>query len=480
MGAYVLRATNAHFKILDEGIQDSFQENITQANQNHVPYISTNCVCTNHPGSCSMVTGSSQCANDEIGYTHSCLPNQGCDGEPASFCQYDQDCCKQYYAQGCGLTTMPTTSAGYHLYKTFTQLGLPTSGLNPTSGSPGSCRAYYATTPSSCASNTDCPTGTICYIPTPTPTVPTPTGTCYYTSCYYGEQAYATQCSSLPVACCADTSCNPTCNGVNLILGSACYCQGSTASSCNDTVQPSPLYQSWPIKLVSESSCSSATAANPCSMFCNTAAGYLPSADGTSCIYTFLVAPSEAASFPSGANCNYALNYCSCDPDATPAGSTLDGPGCNGPGCNVQGCSCYLSQPGNPQRFGYGCGTNNNGKWWVTVNNKSFSVCPSTTNTGGVTIKTAVATPSNTSSSYACACCNDSNGQFQGTTVDASTNHCTSPQTNYQSPAWDCPVTSSPANKLNSLTCLCPGAVQDTQCRVIFTTTSANAPPVTP
>jgi Flp pilus assembly pilin Flp len=31
MGPYVLRSVNAHFKLWDDGVQDSFTENITQA-----------------------------------------------------------------------------------------------------------------------------------------------------------------------------------------------------------------------------------------------------------------------------------------------------------------------------------------------------------------------------------------------------------------------------------------------------------------
>jgi hypothetical protein len=99
MGPYVLRSVGAHFKLWDEGVQDSFTENLTQAPVNDVPNVPTNCTCTTAAGSCG--SPNSQCAVTQRGYAHLCNP-QGCDGAPASSCVNDPSCCTAWVPMGCG------------------------------------------------------------------------------------------------------------------------------------------------------------------------------------------------------------------------------------------------------------------------------------------------------------------------------------------------------------------------------------------
>ena len=116
MGPYVLRSVGAHFKLWDEGVQDSFTENITQAPVNDVPYISTNCKCTNSPGSCGSAQAGTQCGANQRVINHSCNP-QLCDGAPASSCINDPACCTAWVNVGCGTIpigeTPPSNNCNY-------------------------------------------------------------------------------------------------------------------------------------------------------------------------------------------------------------------------------------------------------------------------------------------------------------------------------------------------------------------------------
>ncbi len=99
MGPYVLRTVNAHFKLWDEGVQDSFTENITQSST--IPYIPANCVCTPKTikcnGSPTSFCGPTQ---DEVDYN--CTP-QGCNGAAGnSYCVEDPSCCTGWTPVGCG------------------------------------------------------------------------------------------------------------------------------------------------------------------------------------------------------------------------------------------------------------------------------------------------------------------------------------------------------------------------------------------
>ena len=115
MGPYVLRSVGAHFKLWDEGVQDSFTENLNQAPVNDVPNIPLTCHCTTTPGSCGNSACSSCCANQLI-MNHNCNP-QLCDGAPASSCVNDPTCCTQWVNVGCGTTpigqTPPSNNCNY-------------------------------------------------------------------------------------------------------------------------------------------------------------------------------------------------------------------------------------------------------------------------------------------------------------------------------------------------------------------------------
>ena len=113
MGPYVLRSINAHFKLWDESIQDSFHEKITQAPINEIPTITTSCTCTNTNGACggSAVGGTGSCAANQRIVNHLCTP-VGCDGEAATSCTNDPTCCTTYTAGSCGTIPIgqPNTS----------------------------------------------------------------------------------------------------------------------------------------------------------------------------------------------------------------------------------------------------------------------------------------------------------------------------------------------------------------------------------
>ena len=407
MGGYVLRSTNAHFKFWDDGVQDSFQEKLIQANQNTVPFIPTNCTCTDSALGCGLATPTSQCAGDERTYGHTCLPNPGCDGEPASKCVYDQSCCLVYYQQSCGLNILP--ASGY--YTTTSGRGLP-----------GTCKEYYVPNVTCTAASPCTTSNTTCYIPTGQTT-----GKCYYNSCYYNERLWATQCSTLPVACCSDTtSCAPTCTGVNPAVNSACYCYLSTQDAqghityCNTTTLP-PLNQSFDISYAASlSSCN--TVQNPCQMVCNEAAGYIPNIQNNivqSCLSTFRVAAILSSWQVDG--CTNDAGACRNDPN-------------NHPRWNCQWGYWVPTPLGPIWTFPYA----------FTVNDCSFSIC---TTDPSVTIETATAVPT-LSSDYSCQCCNDAGGFVPP-----------------PPPGW--PANTCSGNTPNGQ--YCHGATPTTQCQVNFT-----------
>jgi hypothetical protein len=101
MGPYALRSVNAHFKLWDAGVQDSYSENLKQAPVGAVPNVPLNCKCTNAPGACGSTLAGSQCAANQRSINHSCSI-QGCDGQPASSCVLDASCCSDWTNLGCG------------------------------------------------------------------------------------------------------------------------------------------------------------------------------------------------------------------------------------------------------------------------------------------------------------------------------------------------------------------------------------------
>ena len=107
MGPYVLRSVNAHFKLWDESVQDSFTENITQAPISVIPNIPINCKCTNSNGGCGGGVGS-QCGANQQTINHNCNPEL-CDGAPLSSCVIDNSCCSVWADEGCGTFPCPAT-----------------------------------------------------------------------------------------------------------------------------------------------------------------------------------------------------------------------------------------------------------------------------------------------------------------------------------------------------------------------------------
>lgn len=353
MGAYVLRSTNAHFKLWDQGVQDAFQENLIQANQNNVPFIPTNCNCTNAPLSCGLATLTSQCAGNKRAYSHTCTPNQGCDGEAASFCVYDESCCQKYYQQSCGINTLPPPT--------------PTGSINGTG--PG---------------GNDLPSGTTCF-------------TYASNSCYYGQMTWGTQCSTLPIACCPLSTCNASCTGVNLVSNSAVACPRSPQT------EETGLLESEPISYVANSSacCTSNCSTTPCQYYCNQDAGYLPKygANGAivGCINTFNVAAdltgeiSTTTKTKNGIKTKTSTTGCSTTIETTTisTGATTTTVTPAQGACNCS--SAYQTNSNSPT---------------ITKNDCSFNICASSSN---ITIETATASPTD-ASYYSCACKNDTPG----------------------------------------------------------------------
>ena len=78
MGPYVLRSIDAHFKLWDVGVQDSFDENINQAPVNDIPANSINTNChTPIVGSCGSNQATSLCAPNQREIDYDCNPLRG-------------------------------------------------------------------------------------------------------------------------------------------------------------------------------------------------------------------------------------------------------------------------------------------------------------------------------------------------------------------------------------------------------------------
>jgi len=106
MGPYALRSVGAHFKLWDYSVHDSYSESLAQAPVNDVPDISTNCACQDNvpmPPDCGSSLAGSLCGPNQNIVTHTCNI-QGCDGEPATKCVLDTDCCNLWTNIRCGRT----------------------------------------------------------------------------------------------------------------------------------------------------------------------------------------------------------------------------------------------------------------------------------------------------------------------------------------------------------------------------------------
>ena len=106
MGPYALRSVNAYFKLWDDSVQDSFEENLNQVPVNAIPNISTNCVCTSVDEGCG-----GGCQAGYHAWTYSCS-SQDCNyaiSDSAS-CTADCNCCAAT-AAGCGDVQLPANNA---------------------------------------------------------------------------------------------------------------------------------------------------------------------------------------------------------------------------------------------------------------------------------------------------------------------------------------------------------------------------------
>lgn len=141
MGPYVLRSVNAHFKLWDEGVQDSFTENITQAPVGSVPHIPlNNCVCNPSAGSCGSGQAGSPCGPGYREHNYNCNP-QGCNGAGDSYCVLDNSCCIAQN-EGCGNYTCPQT-------------GCPSDATTPPQGAnSNNCYFGYEIQGQTCGANT--------------------------------------------------------------------------------------------------------------------------------------------------------------------------------------------------------------------------------------------------------------------------------------------------------------------------------------
>ena len=107
MGPYVLRSIGAHFKLWDDGIKDSFQENLAQAPVNDIPEINASCNCPVTQGACGLP----DCPLGKMEMIPTCDP-VGCgNGTQADlpYCTPNQSCCRAWQTIGCGTAPVGTT-----------------------------------------------------------------------------------------------------------------------------------------------------------------------------------------------------------------------------------------------------------------------------------------------------------------------------------------------------------------------------------
>ena len=300
MGPYVLRSVGAHFKLWDEGVQDSFTENLTQAPVNNVPFINATCNCSYQPGGCGSSQSGATCAANQRIYNLVCSIGsvQGCSSEPATTCQPDNSCCSCPVAAGCG------------------NFPLPSNGILPGTACPANFQQ--------CGINGSCVT-----LPASN-------------NCYYGYQIYGYQCGpNNSIQCVQDPACPPpTCLGI--LSPGALYCVN------NSTIAPTNLLQNNGITYVGNgpSSCP----ANPtCQLYC--ASPYALNATKTaceilSCSYTFQVASSNCGSCATipGGGCDCSFTVCAAQGTilsnltVTDVSSPQNSPYCGNPGNPGEEC----------------------------------------------------------------------------------------------------------------------------------------------
>ncbi len=221
MGPYVLRSINGHFKLWDEGVQDSFEENLRQAPVNAVPPINTNCLCTMYSTGCGSSLAGVQCGSNQKEHYWTCNL-QGC-YVPPSQCINDPSCCAAPGKENkCGNSPIPPN-------------GVPPGG--------------------------PCPTGW----PTNISCIPPPAND--PDNCYYGEEIWGYQCgNNYSIECVQDSGCRmPECIGSIQFPLSTYSCNTNSQIPLN--YSPLGLSQDTPITYVDYPNL--ADCQNGCSTTCN-------------------------------------------------------------------------------------------------------------------------------------------------------------------------------------------------------------------
>jgi len=275
MGPYVLRSIDAHFKLWDEGSQDSYQENLHQASLNVIPYMNDDCTCT-QTNSESCGGPGLLCGANQHEVTWTCTPYQGCNGaKGGSTCVDAPDCCGcPQPSSNCGTVPLPIPN-------TYQSFPCPKISTNASSCS------FSQTTCNCPVGFTYDSTNQVC---TPPPST-TSTG-----NCYYGYRIYSYQCgSSTPSLCVLDPLCPaPTCYGSIEFPGSTVFCKPGPGGP--GTPSSVGLNQNTAYNFVDDSSsCNNTT--NTCQAYC--IPPYKPNANPTSqaneCILAFDVANNSCA-----------------------------------------------------------------------------------------------------------------------------------------------------------------------------------------
>jgi len=262
MGPYVLRSVNAHFKLWDDGVQDSFRENITQANINDLPPINATCNCTQSAGTCGNPTDpNSQCAPGQRGYTVTCDTNSvmGCSTLPNFVCLSDPSCCAQYYQQGCGTAAL---------------------GNPPTVPSGTSCPTTTNTV-SPPYNHTNLPAGGACS--------PAATGTT--NNCYYGQRIWSTLCPNPQIECVNDNNCAPQCP--QLPMGSL-FCSGTDSGlsqSYTNLTYVGAVSKGCTAPCSAYCPALAAQSTEKCVVFCDASQDYFLNPSGTGCTNEITLAP---------------------------------------------------------------------------------------------------------------------------------------------------------------------------------------------
>ncbi len=301
MGPYVLRSIAAHYKLWDEGAQDSFEENLKQAPVTNIPSISTNCNCWYKDDGCegSAIGGTGSCSPGQDVQILTCSPTSplGCDPRPSFICQNDNNCCRTYYPQGCGKTPV---------------------GQTPPS-----------------------------------------------TDCNYGQRIYATLCAALPVECNTDASCSPQCVGSTLFQNSITYCATGTSTppTTGLTQNTAITYVNEPTQWSCDihPSIPNCTYCPPtgatCQVYCNPP--YILNSTATACVLGFTVAATSCS-----ASTNLPASPGGCSPSSTIScdvgscsSSISDACNCKPPG-NYCNWSCYVVTNNQSFRTCVSSGTN--------------------------------------------------------------------------------------------------------------------------